>query len=186
MNTIAPRVDTDLYMDTPLNALTSSSDIIENQLNALGISQSLGGEPVSADDGLRHEMMPLPTRPPVASSPLDIFNGSGLPEFENTVSTTANPEPTAPSATRVAMNGPAPTRESLGDVAESYGLPTSFKTILDDAQDAFVGIIADLTKSKDEQLSYQEIFGKQERLRGLGSLFIIIGIIGVVLGGMSG
>jgi len=85
----------------------------------------------------------------------------------------------------VVYNGPKPTNDTLGQVAESYGMPSSFKSLIDDAQDAFVGIIGDLTKSKTEPMSYQDIFGKENRLRGLGSLLIIIGVLGVLLGGLT-
>lgn len=184
-----PHVDTDLYMDTPLNALTKSSDIIERQLQSLGISLD-GDDPVSADDATNQTMQALSTQPTTVTSPMDVFRGEGntqLPEFETMAPTTAPSEstPAAQSAPTMVMNGPAPTGESLGDVAESYGVPTSIKTILDDAQEAFVGIMSDLTRSRDEKLSYQDIFGREDRLRGLGSLFIVIGVIGVVLGGLT-
>jgi len=177
-------VDPDLYMDTPLNALTKSSDIIEKQLLDLGIRLDQE-EPVSAQNtSSGPTMQPIETPSSIPQSPLDIFGVDST--------TSAAPDETGKDATtavlssdRIVYNGPKPTNDTLGQVAESYGVPSSFKTILDDAQDAFVGIIADLTKSKDEPMSYQEIFGKENRLRGLGSLFIIIGILGIILGGLS-
>lgn len=179
-----PYVDPDLYMDTPLNALTRSSDIIEKQLRDMGVSLDQA-DPVSAEDSnARNSMQPI-TQDASVNSPLDIFSV----KTETTVPPTEtgkSMESTPVSSKRIVMNGPKPTNETLGQVAESYGMPTSFKTILDDAQDAFVGILGDLTRAKDEPMSYQEIFGKENRLRGLGSLFIIIGIIGVLLGGLSG
>ena len=183
-------VDKDLYMDTPLNALTRSSDIIEQQLNSLGITLD-GNEPESADDLTNQTMQTLSTQSSIVTSPMDVYmnddDRTRLPEYTTSPETTDAPDstPAAPSSRTMVMNGPAPTGDSLGDVAESYGLPTSFKSILDDAQDAFVGILGDLTRARDEKLSYQDIFGKEERLRGLGSLFIVIGIIGVILGGLT-
>lgn len=178
-----PYVDPDLYMDTPLNALTRSSDIIEKQLRDMGVSLDQS-DPVSAQDPTSKNSMQPITQDPSTDSPLDIFSVKNETTVPPTESGQTDEPNKASTTSRVMMNGPKPTNETLGQVAESYGLPTSFKTIIDDAQDAFVGILGDLTRAKDEPLSYQEIFGKENRLRGLGSLFIIIGIIGVILGGL--
>lgn len=177
----APYVDTDLYMDTPFNALTKSSDIIENQLRDLGISLDTD-DPVSAQTtSSGPTMQPLESIPTIPQTPLDaLFN------MDNTTPTSAPSDTTTEiQKDRVVYNGPKPTNDTLGQVAESYGIPSSFKSLIDDAQDAFVGIIGDLTKSKTEPMSYQDIFGKENRLRGLGSLLIIIGVLGVLLGGLT-
>lgn len=158
-------VDPDLYSSMPLNALARSSDIIEQQLATLGVNLDQA-EPVSASN--------VDTLPTLS------------PETTTTPAESTTPAPTqGTDPPKVVMNGPAPTGETLGDVAESYGLPTSFKSVIDDAGDAFTGIMADLAKSKDVPMSYQDIFLKENRLRGLGSLCIVIGLVGVLLGGLT-
>jgi hypothetical protein len=78
-------------------------------------------------------------------------------------------------------DGPDKTGKTLKDLAMDLGAPDSVGTLLDDMQDAVLGIVGDLVNPNPERTSLAEILGHENRLRGIGALCVLVAIIGIVL-----
>lgn len=81
----------------------------------------------------------------------------------------------------VEYDGPDKTGKTLKDLAMDLGAPDSVGTLLDDMQDAVIGIVGDLVNPNPERTSLAEILGHGNRLRGLGALCVFVAVIGIVL-----
>lgn len=84
-------------------------------------------------------------------------------------------------------SGPAPTGRGIVDLLGLFGLPPSFATLFEDMQDAIVGITGDLTGSTSAggRESLAEILTHNNRLRGIGALFVLIAVVALVVDGMK-
>lgn len=86
----------------------------------------------------------------------------------------------------IEYDGPVKTGKTLKDLARDLGAPDSWATLIDEMQEAVIGIIGDLVNSTGERTSLADILGHENRLRGLGSLFILVAIIGLLIESLSG
>ena len=195
MSTVQDEIGS-LYTELPYNGLATSSEIILNQLKDLDIDID-GFEP-DGDDSHTDKLATLteeesalfdPRRPneqrdairslmAQASVPIDKY-AEDDPIKALYGGTTSTKKPTA--APGKLYDGPKDQGNSFGDVLTSYGLPTTFGQLLSDAEEAFSGIMYDLNHIGENSLSVYEIFAKNNRLRGLGAIFIIIALAGILL-----
>lgn len=112
-----PYVDPDLYIDSPLNSLTRSSDIIEKQLLDIGVSLDQI-DPISAQDtSSKNSFQPMTAQGTSTQSPLDIFTMNA--DTMSQPVETGQIDSLSPSANqkRIVLNGPNPTKETLGQIA---------------------------------------------------------------------
>lgn len=114
-----------------------------------------------------------PTPLPSSKIPLDSINA--LTRSDELVGT-----PT-PSPEAAEYDGPAKTGKTLKDLAMELGAPSSLGTLIDEMQDAIVGIIGDLVNNNGERTSVADIFGHGNRLRGLGALFVLVALVGLAI-----
>lgn len=195
MSTVQDEIGS-LYTELPYNGLATSSEIILNQLKDLDID--IDGIEPDGDDSHTDKMATLteeesalfdPRRPneqsdairslmAQASVPIDKY-AEDDPIKALYGGTTSTKKPTA--APGKIYDGPKDQGNSFGDVLTSYGLPTTFGQLLSDAEEAFSGIMYDLNHIGENSLSVYEIFAKNNRLRGLGAIFIIIALAGILL-----
>jgi hypothetical protein len=188
-------IDPGLYTEQPYNGLATSSEMILNQIKELGIDLDQVGDPRGGGSDLVNGIAPLSA---TESKQLDI----GQPDDRENAIRILAPRPSRPlvrDRSRVypvlqtdtledeepvdrVYSGPSRTNKSLGNVLETYGMPRTFGELLTDAEEAFIGIISDLNKTgQGEQMSLAEIFTKHDRMRGLGALFIVISLVGIIL-----
>jgi hypothetical protein len=155
MQTQAPmnRIDDDLVGQNPYNVLMSSSQVIEKQLGALGLTFDT----------------PKPESVTFVGAPLQSTKTStdGYPAPELTAPDMGGTTP-KPGET-MTYNGPVPTGATLSDVVESYGAPSSAKMALDDVLSLFT-----LTSDLDEPVG-TVLSG--ERLRGAGIVLVVLGLL---------
>jgi len=186
-----------LYTDLPYNGLTASSDIILDQMKKYGIDLENSVEPDGADLTLAQNAARLTEEESAlydlrntdersdavralvsqASVPIDKYAENDPIKTLYGNQSTSTPIGKAGKV----FNGPKDEGNTLGDVLTSYGLPTSFGEILSDAEEAFSGIIYDLNHIHENRSSVYEILVKNNRLRGLGAIFIVIAIVGILL-----
>lgn len=146
------RIDDDLVAQNPYNVLMSSSQIIEKQLGALGLTFDT----------------PKPESASFVGAPLQQTktSASGYPAPELTAPDMGG---TTPKPGETTYNGPEPTGATLSDVVETYGAPTSAKMALDDVLSLF-SIASDLDKPVGSVFS-------GERLRGAGIVLVVTGFL---------
>lgn len=197
-------IDPDL-LSAPLNGLTSATEIMNEQYNILTDSKqpissseldidafravpaeiTSGDKPLyTLSETLTNPMTDGTTIPTLSPSSL-VLNPS--PSATDLIETTTAAPTTAP-ATREPQyfNGPKRTGKTIGSVAENYGLPTSIQQTIDDAQDAVLGITGDLVRARENKTSVYEIITKDNRLRGIGSLLILVAIVGFLVKILAG
>ena len=100
-----------------------------------------------------------------------------------TEDTTVPPETSAPAKKEegeVEYDGPAKTGRTLKDLAMDLGAPDSIGTLLDEMQEALIGIVGDLVNNKGDRTSLADILGHQNRLRGLGALCVLCALVGMI------
>lgn len=81
----------------------------------------------------------------------------------------------------VEYDGPTPTGKGVSDLADTVGLPPSLGALFGDMQEAILGIAGDLMGSSTERESLADILTYNNRLRGLGSMCVIIAVVGLML-----
>lgn len=164
-------------MDQPLNGLATSTEILNEQYNVLTGRETLRSTDLDADE----------FRAQPASVSRELFElkqtvGSIDPPGPSTALQqpgTVDPEPKY-------FDGPKQTGRTLGSIAQEYGLPTSVRQTVDDAEDAVLGVTRDLTQSKDTKESFYDIITKDNRLRGIGALLIIAAVVAFILKILAG
>lgn len=119
---------------------------------------------------------------PIPSSKLPIVDDpNGLTRSEELVT----PEPASSSETPTPSDpeydGPPKTGKSLKDLAMDLGAPESIGMLIDEMQEALIGIIGDLINNTGERTSIADILGHENRLRGLGALCILIALVGLAI-----
>lgn len=185
-----------MYADLPYNGLAASSDIILDQMKEYGIDLENVAEPDGADLTLAENVTSLTTEESAlfdqrnaddersnavrdlmsqASVPIDKYAG-------NDKTTKLYETQSAPGKEEgKVFDGPGDKGNTFGDVLTSYGLPASIGEILSDAEEAFSGIIYDLNHINENRMSVYEILVKNNRLRGLGAIFVVIAVAGIIL-----
>lgn len=99
---------------------------------------------------------------------------------------TAAPTPT-PTPAPKEYDGPTPTGKTLKDLAVDLGAPPSLSGLMDDMQEAVLGIIGDVVNpEKSGRRSLADILGYGNRLRGLGALLVLVAVIGIALDTIAG
>jgi hypothetical protein len=194
-------IDPALYTEQPYNGLATSSEIILNQIKELGVDLD-GGDPQGGGSDIVNGVAPLTAE---ESQQLDI----GQPDDRENAIRILAPRPSRPlirDPSRVYLgmssanapatggepgtwtdrrvyDGPSRTDSSFGNVLNSYGMPQSFRELFTDAEEAFIGIVSDLNKAggSGQEMSLADIFTKNDRMRGLGALFIVIALVGIIL-----
>lgn len=84
-------------------------------------------------------------------------------------------------------DGPPKTGKTFGDLLVSFGLPDSFGTMLEDMNEAFVGLLGDLSGSSgNNQKSLGRALTDNNRLRGLGGILVLIGLVGLLIDALGG
>jgi len=78
-------------------------------------------------------------------------------------------------------DGPAKTGKTLKDLALDLGAPESLGAVLDDMQEAIIGIVNDLVNNDGTRTSFGDIIGHENRLRGIGALMVLAALIGLAL-----
>ena len=76
-------------------------------------------------------------------------------------------------------DGPEKTGKTLKDLALDLGAPESLSALIDDMQEAIIGIVGDLVNNKGDRTSIADILGHENRLRGIGALFVLAALIGL-------
>lgn len=184
------------YLDLPYNGLTASSDIILDQMRKYGIDLENSIEPDGADLTVTENAARLTAE---ESTLYDLRNTDERSDAVRTLVSQAsvpidkyadndpittlygNQSSSAPvGKAEGVFDGPKDKGNTFGDVLTSYGLPTSFGEVLSDAEEAFSGIIYDLNHIHENQTSVYEIFAKNNRLRGLGAIFIVIAVVSIL------
>ena len=184
-----------LYTDLPYNGLATSSEIILNQMKELGISLD-SIEPDGGDSTLTNNIQSLT---PAESLEFDPQQSDEMNDAIRALSAQASvpidkyaaddpitklygsTETSPPSTGKKVFDGPEDKGASFGAILTSYGLPTTFGELLSDAEEAFVGILYDLNHIHESRSSVYDILSKNNRLRGLGALFIVIAMVGMLL-----
>jgi hypothetical protein len=80
----------------------------------------------------------------------------------------------------VEYDGPAKTGKTLKDLAMDLGAPDSLGTLIDEMQEALLGIVGDLVNSTTDRTSLADILGHENRLRGIGALCVLAALVGLV------
>lgn len=186
----------------PLNGLARSSDILMEQQKLL--EQDIDAEPVkpllTASDldvtPFGASPQGIPTFEQTAYSQYlekPSLNEDGTysgkdsilrPVVSGAVDKTAlesNDDTASDDEKKVYYDGPAKNATGVGDILERGGLYVSPGQLLKDAEDALLGIIHDLTRMHADNLSLHDILVKNNRLRGLGSLLIVVAVVGLLL-----
>jgi hypothetical protein len=163
-------------MDQPLNGLATSTEILNEQYNVLTGTETLRSTDLDADE----------FRAQPASVSRELF------ELKQTVGSIDPPGPSTAlqqSATVDSdpkyFDGPKQTGRTIGSIAQEYGLPTSVRQSVDDAEDAVLGVTRDLTQ-KDTKESLYDIITKDNRLRGIGILLILAAVVAFILKILAG
>jgi hypothetical protein len=164
-------------MDQPLNGLATSTEILNEQYNVLTGNETLRSTDLDADE----------FRAQPASVSRELF------ELKQTVGSIDPPGPSMALQQSAAVDsepkyfdGPKQTGRTLGSIAQEYGLPTSVRQTVDDAEDAVLGVTRDLTQSTDTRESFYDIITKDNRLRGIGALLIIAAVVAFILKILAG
>lgn len=158
------------FTTQPFNGLASATEILNVQYNIL-TGEGIKSTDLDVD---AFRVQPAAIQKEIGI-PLQQTVGTGsMTDSETTTETTPSPETTEEPQY---FDGPRQSGRTLGTVAQEYGLPTSVKQTIDDAQDAVLGITKDLTQSQNEKVSLYEVFTKDNRLRGIGALLIIIAVV---------
>lgn len=85
------------------------------------------------------------------------------------------------SAKTVEYDGPTPTGKGLLDLAMAFGAPPSMSALLEDVQDAVLGVVNDLTGGTKERQSVQDIVLHNNRLRGIGAILVLVALVGIIV-----
>lgn len=96
-----------------------------------------------------------------------------------------NPPQTTPKPQMETL-GPRKTGKTLLDLGVAIGLPRNLALLIDDMQEAVLGIIGDITSPKSERRSVSAILTHENRLRGLGVLLILVSMVGLFLEALVG
>jgi hypothetical protein len=83
-------------------------------------------------------------------------------------------------------DGPEKTGKTLKDLALDLGAPESLGALIDDMQEAIIGIVGDLVNNKGERTSIADILGHENRLRGIGALCVLAALIGLTFDSIAG
>lgn len=199
METNESTIDESMYTNLPYNGLATSSEIILNQMKELGVELD-ETEPSGGDSTLTQN---IATLTPDESRELDLRQYDERDEAIRVLAskqsvpidrskgddrgvdlagpTVTNITTSAPAARTSFYDGPPETKRTLGTVLTSYGLPKTFGELLSDAEEAFTGIVYDLNHIHENRLSIYDILVKNNRLRGLGAIFVVTAIIGILL-----
>jgi hypothetical protein len=107
---------------------------------------------------------------------------SKIPVESSTEPATTEPATTEPAKSDgdVEYDGPAKTGKTLKDLALDLGAPESLSSLIDEMQDALIGIIGDLVNNTGERTSVADILGHENRLRGLGALCVLAALVGLL------
>ena len=116
---------------------------------------------------------------PIPSSKIAIDNPNGLTRSDELV--TPDPSVAPKDAKDAEYDGPSKTGKTLKDLAMELGAPESLGTLIDEMQEALIGIIGDLVNNTGERTSIADILGHENRLRGLGALCILVALIGLAV-----
>lgn len=146
----------------PFNGLATATEIMNRQYNILTGTKTITSTDLDTDS---FRVQPAPIQQELGVS------------LEQTVGTPVASTPSPETSDPQYFDGPRQTGRTVGTVAEQYGLPTSVKQTIDDAQDAVLGITKDLTQSQNEKVSLYEVITKDNRLRGIGALLIILAVV---------
>lgn len=177
----ATYIDDDL-LNRPLNGLVSSKEIMNQQLNALSGTKTLTAVDLDQDDFRAVPADLTPEQKRVYDLKLTVGDGAETTPVLSAASTPVVQSETQPQY----FDGPARTDQSIRTVAEQYGLPTSVRQTIDDAQDAVLGISKDLTQQSTEKKSLYEILTQDNRLRGIGALLVITAIVAFIVKILAG
>lgn len=79
------------------------------------------------------------------------------------------------------FDGPTPTGKGMKDLANTFGLPPSLGVMFEEMQDAILGVIGDLTGSNTERESLGDILTHENRLRGIGTLLVLVAVVGLAI-----
>jgi hypothetical protein len=181
------------YAELPYNGLATSSEIILNQIEKLGITvdriEPSGGDSTLNLQGLTQTESALfdPRQPDERSDAIrELASKPSVPinkynPDDPIIKLYGSPDPTTAAKGTKVFNGPPDTGATLGGVLTTYGLPSSLGELFSDAEEAFSGILYDLNHIRENKLSVYDILAKNNRMRGLGALFIAISIIGILL-----
>ena len=149
----------------PFNGLATATEIMNRQYNILTGTNTITSTDLDTD---AFRVQPAPIQQELGVSLEQTVGTPGETPVDDTTSTPADPQ---------YFDGPRQTGKTVKTVAEDYGLPTSIKQTIDDAQDAVLGITKDLTQSQHEKVSLYEVITKDNRLRGIGALLIILAVV---------
>lgn len=109
---------------------------------------------------------------------------SKVPLEQDTKSETQTPTPTEKEV--VEYDGPAKTGKTLKDLAMDLGAPDSVGSLIDEMQEAIIGITGDLVNNTSGRTSIADILGHENRLRGIGALFVLAALVGMMFDSISG
>lgn len=123
---------------------------------------------------------PFPTLPPLNGLAIgaEILNEQDRSFGKTTVQ--PSPEPAKMTL------GPKKSRKTLVDLGAEMGLPRSVSTVIDDMQEAVLGIVSDLTGKTKERVSLAEVLTYKNRLRGIGMLLILVASVALLLEALVG
>ena len=121
---------------------------------------------------------PIPTTPPLNG----LATSAEIMAQQNTVT---GPTPTPTIAPTVSL-GPKKTGKTLVDLGKKLGLPTSLGLLIDDMQEAVLGITGDVLGRSKERQSLADILTYKNRLRGLGALCIFVAVVAILLDAIVG
>lgn len=115
-----------------------------------------------------------PTPVPSSKVPVETRAGKETPRPD------ASSAPAKKEEEEVEYDGPAKTGRTLKDLAMDLGAPDSIGTLLDEMQEALIGIIGDLVNNKGDRTSIADILGHENRLRGIGALCVLCALVGMM------
>lgn len=121
--------------------------------------------------------MPDPTEAPM---PVPSSKVSALTPSSELV-TASSSSSGAPHTEATEYDGPDRTDKTLKDLAKDLGAPDSIGTLLDDMQDAIIGIVGDFVSPTPERTGLAQILGHGNRLRGIGALCVLVALVGLAL-----
>lgn len=113
---------------------------------------------------------------PVPSSRVPVENPNGLTRSDELVT-----GDTGATIQEHDYDGPPKTGKTLKDLAMDLGAPESLGTLIDEMQEAIIGIVGDLVNNNGERTSIADILGHENRLRGLGALCILVALVGLAI-----
>ena len=122
---------------------------------------------------------------PTAAAETDPTNAPWTDLFTVPATPTAMTSTAALVDSTVKYDGPPKTGKTLRDLSIDLGLTGSFAELVDDMQEAVLGITADLT-GKSDRKSVGDILAHGNRLRGLGALLVLGAVAGLLVDFVSG